>query len=470
MSQSVGDHHPPGPGASARLMVVGLSHHSAPIALLERVALNGERALAVLHEVLQVGAGEAMVVATCNRLELYTVTTDPAATTALLGGLLARHTGVPVAELTPHMFTRYDGEAVEHLFAVACGLDSLAVGEAQILGQLRSAFRTAQSQGSAGVVMNQVMQQALRLGKQVRTDLDLDEVSGSLVAAALWQAGQVAGTNALLIGAGSMGALTGAALLRAGVATITVASRTRERAEHLAAKVGGQAVAMAELASVLACVQVVVTCTSAPHYLITPELLEAAAEHLVAGRRLTIVDLALPGDADPRVGDLAGVELITLSTLQQAGATDPGQELVRAARAMLADEVERWRRRQQATQVVPTLIALREQMDALVATELSRLSGRVPHLDPGTAAAVAQTLHRLAAKIVHPPIVRLQQLASSGDGAQAAALVRDLFAITPTTPTTPPCAPDPQTTPALSAPSAPPVLAAAGQLTTTRTS
>ncbi|MGH3327994.1 MAG: glutamyl-tRNA reductase, partial [Streptomycetales bacterium] len=229
------------------VLAVGLSHRSAPVRVLDRAALTAEAREKLLQDVAGADhVAEALVLATCNRVEVYTDVDKFHGGVAAVSELLARHTGLAHEQLTDHLYVHYEDRAVQHLFTVACGLDSMAVGEAQILGQVKSALGLAQRRGTAGRVLNELVQQALRVGKRAHTETDIDRVSRSLVTVGLAAAertlGTVAGRPALIIGAGSMSALIAASLRRAGAGTITVANRTYDRGARVAAAVGGQAI------------------------------------------------------------------------------------------------------------------------------------------------------------------------------------------------------------------------------------
>ncbi len=413
-------------------LVVGLSYRTAPIAFLERVALDvaGARALEadlVRHEHVT----EAVVLSTCNRLEVY------ADVTTFHGGVddvceaLAAAAGLEVGELVEHLYVHYETAAVAHLFSVACGLESMAVGEQQILGQVRTALRAGQDGGSAGRVLGGLLQRALHVGKRAHTETGLDRVGRSLVGAALDAAaavvGPLAGARVLVVGAGTMSGLVVATLQRAGVRDLTLANRTPERALRLGEPVGARVVDMAALPAALADADVVVSCTGAVGHVIPTPLVAAAAAGR-AGRPQVYVDLALPRDVDPAAAAVPGVVVVDLDTLGgRLAAAVRADADVEQARAIVANEVAAYLTAQRAQVVAPTVVALRARASAVVEAELARLEARIGDLDPVVRAELERTVHRVVEKLLHTPTVRVKELALAPGGAAYADALRELF-------------------------------------------
>jgi len=418
------------------LLAVGLSHRSAPHALLERAALSTERTGKLLADLAaSPNVHEAAALATCNRIEVYAGVEKFHAAVTEITELLSVHTGVAPGELTQHLYVHYDGRAVQHLFTVACGLDSMVVGEPQILGQIRTALAGAQEHGTAGRALNDAMQQALRVGKRAHSETGLDRAGQSVVSVALDAAYRglgVEGPNGLrvlIIGAGSMAALAAASLNRAGVRHMVVANRTHERAEHLAGLYGGVAVPMAEIVPALGEADLVVACTGAPGHVITGEMLNRAAHrHPVA-----LVDLALPRDVDPAVRELPGVHVIDLERVAEDGsaqAAGAAQEIA-AVRDLVLGEVEAYAAAQRGQAVAPTVAALRVMAADVVRAELDRLRGKTPGLSDKDRAEVEQTVRRVVDKLLHVPTVRVKQLAGAPGGSSYAEALRELFGLDP---------------------------------------
>ncbi|MFC4010974.1 glutamyl-tRNA reductase [Nonomuraea purpurea] len=408
------------------VLAIGLSHRTAPVALLERVSVTGDALVKLLHDVREdPSVAEAMVVSTCNRVEVYvTVDRFHAAVTAV-SRLLGVHSDVPVEELTPHLYVHYEERAVEHLFSMVCGLDSMVVGEGQILGQVRQALKLGQRQGTVGAVLNELVQQALRVGKRAHHDTGIDKHGASLVSAGLALAGELTGRRALVVGAGSMSSLAAVTLVRAGVTDIVVANRTYDRGVRLAESVGGRAVGFAAVADELAGADIVITCTGAGRHLITPGMLT---------RRAFLLDLALPHDIDPAVREVPGITLVDLETIQESGIGSREGDAVQTVRELVAEELRAYLDSERAAKVTPTVVALRSKAAGVVESELGRLLMRVPDLDERARDEVAMTVRRVVDKLLHEPTVRVKQLATSPGGDHYAEALRELFNLDPKMP------------------------------------
>ncbi|MEV5241319.1 glutamyl-tRNA reductase [Streptomyces cinnamoneus] len=457
------------------LLVVGLSHRSAPVSVLERAALTRETQARLVHDTLAAEpATEAAVLATCNRIELYADVDKFHAGVAELSTLLARHTGVPLEELTPYLYVHYEDRAVHHLFSVACGLDSMVVGEGQILGQIKDALALGQELHTAGRLLNDLFQQALRVGKRAHSETGIDKAGQSLVTFGLEQLAEgaavadwAAGRRALVIGAGSMSSLAAATLARAGVAHVAVANRTLERAQRLVeiltepgapgvcAGLTASAVEMTAVADELLLADLVVSCTGATGLVLTVDAIRAA----LAGRkdtgpcaaapgpcaaapagtdggartdvRLALLDLAMPRDIDAAAHRLDGVRLVDIETLADASADAPMASDVDQVRSIVSDEVAAFGAAQRAAHITPTVVALRTMAADVVAGEMARLNGRLPDLDDKQRSEITQTVRRVVDKLLHAPTVRVKELASTPGGAGYADALRELFDLDP---------------------------------------
>ena len=419
------------------VLVVGLSHRTAPVDLLERVALSSD-AVAKLLDDLAAGehVGEAMVLSTCNRVEVYVDADKFHAGLAQTSELLARVAGVGLDGLTPHLYVHYEDRAVAHLFAVACGLDSMVVGESQILGQVRAALRLAQDAGTAGRTLGALAQQALRVGKRARTETGIDRAGRTLVTAGVDEAvrtlGSVSGSTAVVVGAGAMSSLAVTALATAGVAQVVVANRTLSHGQRVAAGVGGTAVPLADLPSVIPKADLLVSCTGAVGHVVSTELV-AAARRVQHARPLVVLDLALPRDVEPGVRDLADVVVLDLEHLAETLVNTEQSADVGATRGIVADEVKAFLGWQQAASVAPTVVALRGMADSVVRAELSRLTARLPDLEGRVRAEIEHTVQRVVDKVLHAPTVRVKQLAGEPGGQSYADALRRLFDLDPAT-------------------------------------
>ncbi|BAJ29172.1 MULTISPECIES: glutamyl-tRNA reductase [Kitasatospora] len=420
------------------LLVVGLSHRTAPVGVLERAALTGQTPTRLLHDAAaSATVGEAALVNTCNRIELYADVDKFHAGVAELSQLLAGHSGVDLDELTPHLYVHYEDRAVHHLFSVACGLDSMVVGEGQILGQLRDALARAQEEHTAGRGLNELFQQALRVGKRAHSETGIDKAGQSLVTFGLEQvaagAGPIAGKRALVVGAGSMSSLAAATLARAGVTDLLVANRTPARAERLVEILGGAARVLdfAKVPQALADVDLVISCTGAAGTVIDAPAVAAALASRTAARPLAFLDLAMPRDVDHTVRDLDGALLVDLETLSHAHAATPGAGDVDAVSGIVADEVTAFGQAQRAARIAPTVVALRAMASEVVSGELARLTSRLPDLDERSRAEISQTVRRVVDKLLHAPTVKVKQLAAEPGGASYAEALRELFDLDP---------------------------------------
>lgn len=425
------------------LLLVGVSHRTAPVSVLERVAISGEDTTKVLDELITgEHVSEAVVLSTCNRIEIYAVVETFHGGLSEVSRVLARHAQAEVSDLSDHLYVHYAGSAVEHLFSVAAGLDSMVVGEAQILGQLRAAYSSARGLGTVGSALHEVAQHALRVGKRAQAETGIDSAGASVLSEALDDAeraldGALAGHRALVIGAGSMGALAAASLRRRGAAEIVLANRTTERAARLAEIVAadGTPSRVAELDRLpaeLGAADVVVVCTGAVGTVVGLDAVRAGRS--AADRPLVVCDLGLPHDVDPRVGELAGVTLIDLSTL--AGRLQQGVagQAVDATRALVTEEVRGYLAAQRSAEVTPTVTALRRRAAEVVDAELLRLDGRLPGLEADVRGEVAKTVRRVVDKLLHTPTVQVKKLAQSPGGDTYAEALRELFELDPQAP------------------------------------
>ncbi|AKA04656.1 glutamyl-tRNA reductase [Streptomyces noursei ZPM] len=433
------------------LLVVGLSHRSAPVSVLERAALApGSRGKLLQDVVSAEPATESAVLSTCNRIELYADVDKFHAGVAELSTLLARHCGVGLEELTPYLYVHYEDRAVHHLFSVACGLDSMVVGEGQILGQIKDALAVAQEQHTAGRLLNDLFQQALRVGKRAHSETGIDKAGQSLVTFGLEQlaggadvAGWARGKRALVIGAGSMSSLAATTLVRSGVGELVVANRTVARAQRLvqiltepggpgaATGLTARALAMDAVEAELVRAEVVISCTGASGLVLTGEQIAAA----LAGRdgRMWLLDLAMPRDVDAAAHRIDGARLVDIESLAEASADAPMAADVDKVRALVADEVAAFGAAQRAAHITPTVVALRTMAADVVSSEITRLDGRLPDLDDKQRAEITQTVRRVVDKLLHAPTVRVKQLASEPGGAGYADALRELFDLDPQT-------------------------------------
>ena len=415
------------------LLVVGASYRTAVVGTLELLAVPDTQLASMLQRLLaQPYVSEAVVLSTCNRVEVY------AAVTGFHGGLgdvcavLADQSGLSSADLASHLYVHYDEAAVRHAFRVAAGLDSMVVGEAQILGQLRDAYHAATEADSAGRLAHELMQQALRVGKRAHAETGIDRAGQSVVTAALDVAtthltGGLAGRRALVVGAGAMGALSVATLTRAGVGPLQVTNRGAERAARLAEAYGATAVAFSDLDTVLAEVDVVVTATASVEPMLTRGRLQAVLAARTSAEPLVLLDLAVPRDVAADAADLDGLVVVDIDGLATGRRTLPAAAETAAVEQIVSTEVDNFLGWLRGTDIAPTVAALRARADEVVSAELRRFSQRRPELTEEQRGDVARTLHRVVQQLLHSPTVRVRQLAAEPGGEAYAALLRELF-------------------------------------------
>ena len=434
------------------VLIVGLSHRSAPVATLERAAVSGDPLGKLLRDIYEAEpVAGTFVVSTCNRVEVYAEVDKFHAALSAISDLLARHSGIPLAELTGHLYVRYEDRAVQHLLTVAAGLDSMVVGESQILGQVRQAIALAREQGTLSRALDGLGTLALRTAKRAHTETGIDRAGANLVsvgvglaAAELAPAGggpapdpvhPLAGLRVLVVGAGSMSALAVATAQRLGAASIVVANRTPERAERLAESVSGSIAGFGDLPAALAAADLVISCTGATGLVITAGMVTEAlrVRSGTAGeaetRPLVMLDLALPHDVDRAAAGLPGVSVLGLDSLEAAGLAVAVTQAddVAAVRAIVADELAARISARHAARVSPTVIALRAKAAEVVETELDRLTGKLGPLDERAKAEISRAMQRVVGKLLHAPTVRVKELAGSPGGDSYEAALRVLF-------------------------------------------
>ncbi|EFQ82246.1 glutamyl-tRNA reductase [Aeromicrobium marinum DSM 15272] len=413
------------------VLVVGMSHRSAPIDVLERASLDTDAGLKLASRVLETPfITESVVISTCNRVEVYVEAERFHGAIEELSRLFAEHAGLDRDELVQHLYVHYDDAAVAHLFGVAAGMDSMILGESQILGQVRQSLQTAQAESTVGTALNTLFQQALRIGKRGHAETGIDRLAPSVVTAALDAAGTPdASTRYLVAGAGTMANLAVRTLVDRGVAPqrIMVANRTYQRAYELVAAFGVSAVRWQALDVELAAADVLVSCTGATGVVFDADRIRTAA----AGRSMTLVDLALPRDIAADTVAIDGVTLIDLTVLSQQAATAEIAADVDQVRAIVDDEVRSFLAAKSASAVTPTVVALRSMATEVVAAETERLESRLAGLDEAQLAEVRTALRRVSEKLIHAPTVRVQQLVEGPAGLTYADALADLFALDP---------------------------------------
>jgi glutamyl-tRNA reductase len=405
-----------------QIVAVGISHRTAPVQARERVAFLESRvgsAGVMLRQ--REGVHEAVLLSTCNRTEAYAAVDDPDAGIEAIIAFFCTHHEVPRQEIEPYLYAHRGVEAARHLFRVAVGLDSMLVGETQILGQVRDAFAAARERGSAGPVLGALFREAIATGRRVRRETEIDRgavsVPGAAVAMARRLCGDLRGRAVLVVGAGEMAELTVRSLASSGCAPITVCNRTVENARPLAATVGGRAVRFDELSEHLAGADILVTSTDAPHHVI--EVALVADVMRVRDRPLLILDIAVPRDVDPAVADVPGVKLLNIDDLESASAQTRAERAgaIGRAEAIASDQAEAFAAWLRSVRVVPLITALRSRAEAVLEEEWRRVLPQLSSLPPRERDAVRLTLRRVVNRMLHAQIVRLKNIGARADSA-----------------------------------------------------
>lgn len=414
------------------IVVIGVNHRTAPLNVLEQLTAGAHDVPKMLAHALQRDhVAEAVVVSTCNRTEIYAVVERFHDAFSGLRSVLAERSDLSVADIADHLIVDYDDAAITHLFSVACGLESAVIGETEILGQLKAAWELARSEGTVGPQLNALFRHAVHCGKRVRTETAISRsiasASSAAVALAVEHLGDLSRSTALILGTGDMGDQMAVALKGAGVGEMRIANRTHARAVELAERVGGTSVAFDDLTTALNGVDLVLTSTGATE----PILHAHDVERLVkgrAGRPLLIVDIAVPRDVHPSVGDIDGVELCDMEDL--ARFTQEGLERRRseiaAVGAIIDDELVRFAVRRNARSVAPVIAAMHQHAEDVRQSELDRFASRFADLNDKERAAVEALTHGIVAKLLHQPSVRLGELAGTVRGDRIVEALGDL--------------------------------------------
>ena len=419
------------------LIALGVSHKTAPLALRERLALPEGRAAAILSELTAHDSiAETVAISTCNRSELYLVASDAVAAESAALTVLAREAGIRPTELTDWLYSFRESEAVRHLFAVAAGLDSMIVGEAEIQGQVKRAYELALVEGATGPITNRLFRDALGAGKRVRTETAVGRsrlsVSSVAVELAADMLGDLATRRVLVIGAGENGELTARALHERGVHTVFVANRHYDRAIGLSQRFGGSAVRFDALPAELAQADIVVSCTASPHQIVDREELELISAERGA-RPLVLIDIAVPRDVDPRVRDLPGIALFDMDDLQRAVAQRRSVREAEAARArtLVDEEVERFGRWLAGLDVVPTITALRERGQGVAEAVLAENESRWESLSEADRERLRTMAGAIVSRMLHEPTLRLKGVAGEDASYAYVQALRELFGLEP---------------------------------------
>src|SRR6266516_707144 len=445
------------------IFAVGSNHRSAPMVLLERLAIDPERRPKALAQLLdQEQVREAVVLSTCNRVEVYTVVSRFHEGGSDVRRFLSLFHGLDGREFADHLYTYYEEGAVRHLFAVASGIDSMVVGEAQILGQVRDAFQAARVERAAGPVLTTLFSQAIKVGRRARTETAIGGGLASTLSVGLRVVGErlggLAGRRALIVGAGRMARLAGTGLRQAGVGELAIANRTHSRAIALAAALGGRALPLDQIEDELAAADLLVASTAAVVPTVSADLAAralarrkgldpsggpAAAVGSAGGpsgrgtvppeppRPLVVLDLGVPRDVDPEVRGLPGVVVADMDALRAVLETEDDAERreVEQVRALIAAETTAFMSGQREARLAPTIRALRTRAEQTRQQELAKAASRLDGLDERQRAAVEAVTRGLVNKLLHQPMVRGKALAAGPDGQLYATILRQLYGL-----------------------------------------
>ena len=407
------------------LALIGVNHKTAPIALREKIAIGRDelaettRALAAMP-----GVTECMIVSTCNRVEILSAVESPAIDVT---SFLHRHFGLDPTLLAPHLYEHRDQEAVRHLFRVAASLDSMVVGEPQILGQVKEAFAVARAAGTVGGQLEHLLQSTFAAAKRVRTETEIGSNSVSIASVAVELArkifGSLQGRTVFLVGAGKMSELAARHLVQQGAGAILVTNRTLERARRMAESFAGQVIPFEELYDAASQADIVISSTGAPHPIFRREHGQTFL-HRRRNRPMFFIDIAVPRDVDPEMGKLEGIFVYDIDDLQQVAASHLSERSreAAAAEALIAGEVERFHQRQLAVNVAPAIVALQRQAEEIRQAELKRAQAHLGPLSAEQIAAVEALTRGLVNKFLHPPMQALKQAARENDATRLEAL------------------------------------------------
>ncbi|OLC53258.1 MAG: glutamyl-tRNA reductase [Candidatus Rokubacteria bacterium 13_1_40CM_4_69_39] len=417
------------------LFVAGLSHKNAPVELREQLAVEEDKLRELLRDVAATGAvQETLILSTCNRVEVYGVAEAPGEARAVVFRHLCRHRGLSHASIEPLLYTHVDDDAVRHAFRVAASLDSMLIGEPQILGQVKDAFALAQACETVGPALHTLFTQAFAVGKRVRSETEIARHAVSVSFAAVELAKKIfaglGGRAVLLVGAGKMGELAARHLVEHGAFPIYVANRTWQRAQEMARALSGAAVPFAELEAALAGVDIVITSTGAPEPVVT----RAMVQRVMHGRRarpLFFIDIAVPRDVEGSVNTLDAVYCYDIDDLKQVVEANIRERLREAQRAeaLVEREVAKFLARRGDVEVIPTIVSLRERLEEIRVGEVRKALARLPGATAETRETIEMLSSAIVKKILHAPINKLRESSRAGSSRSWLELVHELFGL-----------------------------------------
>jgi glutamyl-tRNA reductase len=422
------------------LALIGVNHKTAPIALREKVAIGRDELAEATRALASTpGVTECMIVSTCNRVELLAVVESPEVPVA---GFLASYFGIDAQVLDPHLYAYHDKEAVSHLFRMAASLDSMVVGEPQILGQVKEAFAVAHAAGTVSSHLEHLLQSAFAAAKKVRSETGIGSNSVSIASVAVDLArkifGSLQGRTVFLVGAGKMSEIAARHLVQQGAGAILVSNRTAERARRMAEEIAGvivpQVIDFEQLHEAASRADIVISSTGAPHPIFRREHGQTFL-HKRRNRPMFFIDIAVPRDVDPEMNKLDGIFVYDIDDLQQVAATHMEERSRQAvdAEALIAAEVERFHQRQRTVSAAPAIVALQKKAEEIRRAEIERMHSRLGTLTPEQLAAVEALTRGLVNKFIHSPMQALKHAARDGDDARLEVLC-DEWSVSPAAP------------------------------------
>ena len=416
-----------------QLALVGLSHKTAPVEIRERLAFSNDALRSALASLVDRRAvNEAMILSTCNRVEVVAESPDD----RLIRDFICEFHQISHDSVSTHLYSYRNVEAIRHVFRVTASLDSMVIGEPQILGQVKEAFRIAMDAGTVGMHLSALMNRAFAVAKKVRSETGISQSAVSVSYAAVELArkifGDLSGKTVMIIGASKMGELAAKHLRRAGASSVLVTNRTFERAVELAKVFEGAAVPFEHFTDHMTGADIVITSTGAPHFIIGRSLAEQVI-HRRKNKPIFFIDIAVPRDIDPAVNQIDNAFLYDIDDLQQVIDANLKERFKEAMRAeqIVDDEVEAFCLKMQTRDVVPTIVQLRESLEKVRRDEIERNRRHLKDLSPDQQAAVDQITKSIVNKILHPPIEQLKQMAHDPQGADLAEIIRKIFNVKP---------------------------------------
>ena len=414
-----------------KLLLTGLSHKTAPVHLREKLAIAEASLPRVLQHLQKLGAAEAVVLSTCNRVEFAVSTPDEVEPGPVLDRFLVEWQ-VPQAAFDGHLYRLESREAIRHIFRVAASLDSMVVGEPQILGQMKAAYAVAKSEGAVGGILESVLTRAFNAAKRVRSETGIGHMAVSVSYAAVELArrifGSLNGQKVLIIGSGKMGELAAKHLRRSGATRIFVTNRTKERAEEMAKLFDGRAIDYTAFPAMLHEIDIVIASSGAPHFILTREEMQ----RVIGQRRnkpMFLIDIAVPRNIDPAVNEIDGVFLYDVDDL--GGVVNANlkerEKQAEQAEAIVDEEVEQMMARLRIEEVAPTIVSLQEQLEEIRAGEVARAIRRMPGLTPEQQQQMEAMTRSIVNKIAHGPISELRRNANDPEGDRAIEVIRKVF-------------------------------------------